>query len=228
MKSFIKFPRTSHIYDGRNYRNDLQLTESDTIDFFSKPIIVQEKLDGTNVGLRFHDSNLLSQTRGQYLSDDDNFYKKLFQWCSIHYDELLTVLGEDKILFGEWMLNKHSIYYDKLPSFFMVFDVFDVSNEKFYSQKRVNDLLSGTSIKQMPILHEGIINLDGLHEFIGQSSFGSEVMEGIYLRHDSNDYNEDRCKYVRPDFTQGITEHWKNQPRVLNKSLDELEKYWSF
>jgi hypothetical protein len=33
-------------------------------------------------------------------------------------------------------------------------------------------------------------------------------VEGVYIRVDSQEWNEVRCKLVRSDFVAGITEHW--------------------
>jgi len=49
---FIKFPRTPHLCGSVGTKDDKTLDESQTTDFLSKPIIIlEEKIDGSNVGI---------------------------------------------------------------------------------------------------------------------------------------------------------------------------------
>ena len=38
---------------------------------------------------------------------------------------LFEILSEKFILFGEWCYAQHSIFYDRLPDWFLGFDIYD-------------------------------------------------------------------------------------------------------
>ena len=231
--NFVDFPRTPHLFGQEVYRDDLQLSEEETELFLSQPIIIQEKIDATNIGVSLDRSrNPIFQKRGSKISPEEivssKEFSKLAKWFEIHEDELQEMLGRNKILFGEWCYAQHTVHYDQLPSYFMAFDIYDKEKKLFLPQKQVQHVLSPTDIQHNPILYEGVIksreDLDGYNV---QSSFGSELREGVYLRIDSKTSNERRAKLVRPEFLEQIEAHHKSMPLRLNKSLDEIEKFWS-
>ena len=46
-------------------------------------------------------------------------------------------------------------------------------------------------------------------------------MEGVYLRRDQGDWLEQRAKIVRPEFVEGIGNHWSSEP-VKNNALARI------
>ena len=226
---FHSFPSTPYIWDGQKRRQEKQLSQEETERLLTKELLVQEKIDGTNIGICFDEEEMiLFQHRGDYIRTEEKEYQKLRQWCNRHREDLETILGTRKILFGEWMLQKHTIFYDRLPSYFLAFDLFDREENKFVSQESLALSLKETSIYLLPLLYKGTMaSLSDLQNLLGKSHFGSESMEGVYLRIDSGEWNEERAKYVLPSFHQSIKKHWKKQERVLNYSMDPIEKHWS-
>ena len=108
-----KFPRTGHILGSSKVdRSDLFIGPHLSLEILSSPNIeLYEKLDGSNVGISFDkDARPLFQHRGAYFDPDENLeFKKLREWHNIHENELFDVLGNDLILFGEWMYYTHSV-----------------------------------------------------------------------------------------------------------------------
>jgi atypical dual specificity phosphatase len=51
----------------------------------------------------------------------------------------------------------------------------------------------------------------------GSGRTNDGYVEGVYLRVDDGDWLARRCKVVRPDFVQGITEHWSKMVPVKNQ-----------
>jgi hypothetical protein len=231
--NFVDFPRTPHLYGREVYREDLQLSEEDTTLFLSQNIIIQEKIDATNIGVSLDRSNNpIFQKRGSKISPEEigssKEFSKLAKWYEIHEKELQKVLGRDKILFGEWCYAQHTTYYDQLPSYFMAFDIFDKEMKQFISLRQFQHTLSPTQIQTVPVLYDGrITSREDLDQYLVQSSFGPDIREGLYLRIDSRTSNERRAKLVRPEFLDQIDLHHRNKPLQLNKSLDDIEKLWS-
>jgi hypothetical protein len=55
-----------------------------------------------------------------------------------------------------------------------------------------------------------------LRALLGPSSLGDEPMEGLYVRLEDDRRLLARAKIVRPEFVEGIGEHWQRRPVVLN------------
>ena len=65
--AFFKFPSTPHlsIGDGVDIRADKVLSESERIAFLRQKIVVEEKIDGANLGLSFDpEGEIRVQNRG--------------------------------------------------------------------------------------------------------------------------------------------------------------------
>lgn len=228
---FVAFPRTCHIYGSQKFREDLQLSEEETSAFLSQGIIVQEKIDGANVGLRLSQSGgILYQNRGEYVEGNEVEVRKLPDWVHSNEVQLRKILS-GRVLFGEWMFSRHSVEYNALPSYFIAVDMFDINEDRFLSQRAIADTLDGSNIVHIPTLHKysaGEVTLvDDLEKLLSRSAYGTESMEGLYLRFESDKYNEARAKYVRSGFQQSIKTHWKKLPFQANKSIHPVEKFWS-
>ena len=146
-----KFPRTAHLFDagGTAVTSD-DLVLGDTARFLleldaseARAVVIEEKLDGGNIGIsRGLDGELLVQNRSHYISSGDHpQYRPLFHtWLREPARraalEALLPPGGDVILFGEWLLARHSVPYLALPDHFVAFDVYDRRTEKFWSRPR--------------------------------------------------------------------------------------------
>jgi len=229
----IKFPRTAHVYSDRRYRDDLQLSEWETKELFENELIVQEKVDGANLGLFMKDGEIHAINRNtqiDYSIPRNDQFKKLKEWINNNYVDLSSILEDKKMIFGEWLFAEHSVEYDNLPSYFLCFDIFDLSESKFVSQTNLETILDQTKISYNPVLYKGKIDsISDLDDLMVQSQFGPGKMEGLYLRVDDEHHLLRRHKYVGAHFIQAIEEdgHWKSKGMKINKSNNPLESYWS-
>jgi RNA ligase len=120
------------------------------------------------------------------------------------------------IMYGEWCYAKHSIKYNSLPDYFLAFDLFDKYQNRFFSRREFHARLEGTNISAVPIITtincDTIDNLKTtlLNLLETQSEFTDGLIEGVYIRKDSEPLLERRCKLVRPEFTQRIHLDTKN------------------
>jgi hypothetical protein len=111
---FVGFPRTPHLtWLGEGPpRDDKILAPSEVRQFLSQAIIVEEKVDGANVGISVGDiDGLRVQNRGSYLARETAHpqFKPLFRWLESRRSVLTAALGPDLILFGEWCYAVHSV-----------------------------------------------------------------------------------------------------------------------
>ncbi|MFQ2474495.1 RNA ligase family protein [Aeromonas caviae] len=225
MTDFFRFPHTPHlVWLGKGSpRNDKVLSSYEAAALLAHDIIVEEKLDGANIGISLSLDGLLRiQNRGQYLGAPYvGQFSRLTAWLNLHQDSLLTVLKPNLILFGEWCAARHSLDYNYLPDWFFLFDVYDKDERKFWSTLRRNSLADIAGLATVPKLASGKKQLSSLKHLlqVGGSRYRSGAPEGIVIRQENDHWCEARAKLVHEDFTQSITEHWRHRRLVWNSLL---------
>lgn len=209
---FFKFPSTPHLalLGDIAIREDKVLSEFERDEFLRHELVVEEKVDGANLGISFDASgNLRVQNRGGYLIFPfSGQWKKLSEWLSPRTDALFEQLSDRYILFGEWCYAQHSVIYDRLPDWFLGFDVFDKVSARYFSCARRDDVLLALGISKIPTIKRGHFPLLELNNLLSQSRLSNKPAEGLYLRVDQGDWLDQRAKLVRPTFVQSIEEHW--------------------
>ncbi|QEY18284.1 DNA ligase [Cellvibrio sp. KY-GH-1] len=222
MNQFFRFPHTPHVawLGKENPRDDKVLSPEENKELLSGRVIIEEKLDGANLGISL-DSNgeIQVQNRGRYLAKPfSGQFSRLNAWLTQHQNALSKALDEQLIIFGEWCAAKHSLDYQNLPDWFIVFDIYDKANEKFWSICRRNELAQELNLSTPKCLFHGTTTIPQLLETLNSSSeYRDGNMEGIIIRKDSSQWNELRAKLVRPDFTQNIDSHWSKNHLIWNK-----------
>ncbi len=220
MTDFFKFPSTPHlaVLGDNDVRDDKCFTESERKEFLSHEIIVEEKIDGANLGISFDpNGEPVFQNRGSIITVFSGQWKKLQDWYLRHADFLFDRLTDQYILFGEWCYARHSVFYDSLPDYFAAFDIFDKNTGLFFSVKRRNDFLSNSGLFMVPLIQKGFFSFEQLKDLTFTSHFGHLTAEGIYLRIDDEQWLRQRAKLVRPAFRQAIEEHWSHQTIFPNQ-----------
>ncbi len=234
--SIIKYPRTPHIEGSRLQPGDEDLSQVPFESIAGKHLVVEEKIDGANTAVSFDaQGELLLQSRGHYLTGGyrEKHYNLFKQWAGVHRDALWAVLGCRYIMYGEWMYAKHSIYYDRLPHYFMEFDVLDREMDRFLDTPSRHALLSALPVAHVPVLHTGAIkHKEQLLKLLGPSHYisndhiqhlkeaarrekqdeericretdASTAMEGLYIKVEEGGQVTERVKFVRQSFLQTV------------------------
>jgi atypical dual specificity phosphatase len=228
----FKFPRTHHLFDAGGSgvsRDDLVMDSKDCEDYFgdsAKVVLVQEKVDGANLGISLtKDYEIICQNRSHYVtSESASQWTRLSDWIETHRMDLCRILEPERhILFGEWCYAKHSLHYTELPDYFLAFDIYDRFTGNFLSFKEMQKVLDQCDVPifSVPIITtKKFLSRESVAALLDtKSAFRDDVVEGIYLRIETEDVLIKRCKLVRPDFVQGITEHWTKKVLVKNKIL---------
>lgn len=239
---FVKYPRTPHLFGSRGTDDDKHLGPVESAAFISNgSLIVEEKLDGTNVGIHFTTTNrMVLQCRGHEITSGMHAQYDLFkQWTMGKRPILERMLQDRFILFGEWLYARHSIHYRNLPHYFFEFDIFDKERGVFLDLASRQKMLAATGILTVPVLHQGKRNADELSLLIGPSQFNSDfenpttgrtdnLMEGLYLRTEADGRVTGRAKLVRAEFVERVrqSEHWQHQ-RMTPNVLAEDAEIWS-
>ncbi len=178
MQRIIKYPRTQHIKGSKLQDGDYDLSQIPFSKIQNKNIVIEEKVDGANVGISFSkEGQLLLQSRGHYLVGGykERHYDLLKIFANENYQRLYNVLGDKYIMYGEWLYAKHKIYYDALPSYFLEFDVYDKQKGVFLDTPSRRELLKGLPIYSVPILASGKFDsLEKVLSYITTSNYKTE------------------------------------------------------
>lgn len=233
----LKYPRTRHVESSRLQAGDIA-DDKPIAELKGVTLVIEEKLDGANCGVSFdRDGNLLLQSRGHYLTGGgrEQHFALLKTWAHTHAHRLREVLGGRYVMYGEWMYAKHTVYYDRLPHYFLEFDVLDRETGVYLSTAARRNLLTGLPVMPVPVLFEGTIGsvneLVGLVKgslykspswraaleeaaeasnsrmaFVEKQTDDSDLAEGLYLKAETGGEVMDRFKYVRADFLQAIAD----------------------
>jgi ATP-dependent RNA circularization protein (DNA/RNA ligase family) len=224
---FFRFPHTPHIawLAKGEPRDDKVLSPTEATEFLNADVVVEEKLDGANLGFSLSpDGELRAQNRGQYLfAPHAGQFARLPDWLLLHGDRLRAALApqacDGLMLFGEWCAARHSLSYDHLPDWFLLFDVYDRNQSRFWSTPRRNAVANTLGLATVPRLLKGRFTLPQIKDALNgqQSQFRQGALEGVVIRRESAEWCEARAKLVRPDFTQTIGEHWSRRRIEWNR-----------
>ncbi|MCE7917325.1 MAG: DNA ligase, partial [Nitrosomonas sp. PRO5] len=156
MTEFFRFPNTPHLLwlgEGQP-RDDKILSDTEVAALLRDEVLIEEKLDGANLGISLSEQGeLRAQNRGQYLPQPfSGQFSRLNSWLGQHGENLRQTLTPELILFGEWCAARHSLDYDKLPDWFLLFDVYDRKAGKFWSLEQRNRLAQELNISTVPLL----------------------------------------------------------------------------
>jgi hypothetical protein len=213
---FFRFPHTPHLawLGSGAPREDKVLGTAEVRDLLSGEIVVEEKVDGANLGLSVDAAGVLrAQNRGSYLNLEalTGQWKPLKRWLSTRRYALTEELAPELILFGEWCYAVHSVHYTRLPDWFLAFDIYDRARGEFWSVERRNELMRELDIAVVPEFARGHFDLDRLKALLGHSKLTDGPAEGLYVRREANECLLERAKLVRAEFVQNIHEHWSKR-----------------
>lgn len=214
---FFKFPHTPHLawLGPGQPRNDKVLSAHEREAFLDGEILIEEKVDGANLGLSVApDGRVRAQNRGAYLSRGCHpQFERIWAWLAPREAELARTLGEELVIFGEWCFAVHSVRYDRLPDWFLGFDVYDRGECRFWSSARRDGLLASLGFVPVPVIARTRFDLHGLCDLLERtgSRVGCGPAEGFYLRLEDEDWLLDCAKLVRVEFVQAIGEHWSRR-----------------
>lgn len=197
------------------------LTSREVSNLLSSEVLVEEKLDGANLGISIGpDGNLHVQNRGQYLIESfAGQFSRLTSWIGHHQLALRAQLPRDCILFGEWCAARHTLDYESLPDWFVVFDLYDRTAKKFWSSERRNTLVASLGLSVVPNLYRGKLTPKELMGLLDNntSRYRSGPPEGIVIRQQSPNWCDARAKLVQAEFIQTINEHWRSRSIEWNR-----------
>ncbi len=238
MSELRKYPRTPHLAGSRKQPGDEDLTDAPFSDVTGKHVVVEEKVDGANAAISFSaGGELLLQSRGHFLTGGprEKHFALFKTWAQTHRTAFERVLGDRYVLYGEWLLAKHTLFYDRLPHYFLEFDVLDRQTETHLSTASRRAMLRGTPVVSVPVLAEGSFERPKeIRDLVRTSLYRSDdwrtslraaaqvagvpeeralgetdrspLAEGLYLKVEEGDAVIGRYKWIRASFLTSVTD----------------------
>ena len=232
MNQIHKYPRTHHLEGSRSQPGDEDLDSVSWDAVAGRQIVVEEKMDGANAAVSFSpEGRLLLQSRGHYLTGGarEKHFDLFKRWAATHQGSLRATLGTRYVMYGEWLLAKHTVFYDRLPHYFMEFDVLDLHTGEFLDTPGRRRRLGALPVVPVRVLWQDVIKSAGAaRSLLGRSSFigprhleslaaecsrraldpdrvmaetdPSTDMEGLYIKVEEDGVVKQRYKYVRASF----------------------------
>jgi RNA ligase-like protein len=168
-------------------------------------IIVQEKLDGANVGvLRLEDNRLVGLTRkGHFCSDSPLEQFHMFQSFITRNEDCFEFLKVGERVVGEWIAMAHGTKYKIQNNFpFIAFDIMNNHERENYLNFRIR---IGNSLPVAYLLHIGqpisIKKIENLIDIRNDDTYGYhgslEPVEGAVWRVEREGRVDFLGKYVR-------------------------------
>jgi hypothetical protein len=233
-----KYPRTRHVEGSRCQPGDEDLTSVPFAELAGRALVVEEKMDGANAAISFSArGELLLQSRGHYLTGGarERHFDLFKRWAHGAAPALRPALNERYVMYGEWLYAKHTIYYNRLPHYFLEFDLLDRESGEFLDTERRRELLRDLPVVAVRVLQQGpVSSLDELRALLGPSAFiaaghlaelraacetrgvdperalletdGETTMEGLYVKIEEQGVVQGRYKYIRPSFLTQVLE----------------------
>ena len=201
----VKYPRTYHVSWSPGKTSD-DKTQFDLSSFEGKYIVLTEKMDGENSTISREYTHARSLDSADHLSR--HWLKGM--WGNMRYD-----IPEGWRICGENLYAKHSLGYDNLSSYFMVFSIWNEKNECL-SISETMEWCQLLNLQFVPVLYHGKFDL----EFVKNFKIDTEKQEGFVMRIvDSfhyDDFNKFVVKWVRKSHVN-TDSHWMYNKIVKNK-----------
>lgn len=176
--------------------------------------VMTEKMDGSNAAL--------TRNHVYVRSHGHEATHRSFDMLKARHAEIAHELNEHEGIYGEWCYAEHSIHYDRLPSYFLVFGVLDFENGVWSSWDATVSRSAELGFDTVPEIRRGAYSRDFETGPEGASASGS-VREGYVIRtaeefaHEK--FERAMAKCVRHDHVS-TDEHWSHSSITTNELAD--------
>lgn len=228
-----KMPSMKHLpWSQEHARQQKWLNEFEAEEIFKgKRVIITEKMDGANACLT-SDKVYARSHSGEPHRDEWDYLKKK------HREELMHKIPEDFAIFGEYLYARHSIKYEELPSYFLVFGI--LYKGEWLAWYEVKAIAEEIGLPTVPVIADFRIEREHnelvkkFDEFVlyeeklkyrmpkGKSKYG-DTREGYVVRNYSGfpieELTENMAKCVRENHVQTEELHWRKSGSTETNNL---------
>jgi hypothetical protein len=209
-QKYVKYPRTYHLPWSNLLKNDRMLENDEH--FIGKNVIVTLKMDGENTTMYndyIHARSLDSQSH-----ETRNWVKGV--WSKINY-----MLDDNMRICGENLFAVHSVKYENLKSYFMMFSIW--IDNKCLSWNETIEYAQIIGLETVPVIYNGIYNKEKIIEaFAPYEKQNEGYVVRIADEFNYIDFRRSIAKFVRPEFRQAVNNshgHWISKKVEVNKLI---------
>ncbi len=194
-------------------------------------IIIQEKLDGSNVSVTLINDEIISMSRAGYRAETSPYMQHHYfaAWVKVNQERFRTVLSPGERICGEWLLRAHGTKYDLPHEPFVAFDIMQQKHKRLPFDEFSKRIKEGEFISPKVLSDGPPVSIDNALLMLGE--FGHhgalEPVEGIVWRVERDLLNDKSLgniggrhkvvdflvKYVKPDKVDGI---YLNEKSIYN------------
>lgn len=183
-------------------------------ELFSGPVVVEEKIDGSQISFGRQGSALLMRSKGKQLCLDAP--EKMFEEAVASVRTIFDNLPDGVTFRGEYLKSpKHNtLAYSRTPSgHIMVFDI-DRGNQDYASPQEKRAIAASFGLETVPLIFAGEIkSVEQLKSLLPETSIlGGAKPEGIVIKNYTRFAHDKKIlmgKYVRPEFAETNKAEWK-------------------
>lgn len=169
-------------------------------------VIVQEKLDGSNVAVAKINGNIVALTRAGYLATTSPYVQHHYfaQWTELNKGRFDAILTEGERMCGEWLAQAHGTVYNLFHEPFVAFDIIQgkerVVHEELVHRANEEGFITPQVLSYLPV------SIYDVMQFLTDGSFhgGTGVAEGAVWRVERKGKVDFLCKFVQHSKVDGI------------------------
>jgi hypothetical protein len=209
-QKYVKYQRTYHL-PWSNLLKDDRILQDDS-NFIGKRVIVSLKMDGENTTM--YNDHIHARSIDSKSHETRNWVKGLWSQISYLIDDNMRICGEN-------LYALHTIKYDNLPSYFMMFSIW--IDNKCLSWDETVEYSKILSLDLVPIIYDGLYDKNKIIESFQPYKSSNEgyvvrLADEFYY----SDFRKSIAKFVLPEFRQALNNshgHWiskKIEKNLLN------------
>ncbi len=168
-------------------------------------IIVQEKLDGSNVGVANVGGQILAISRAGYLASTSPYeqHHRFGEWVAQNEDRFSDVLADGERLCGEWLYQAHGTRYALNHEPFVAFDI--MRGEKRLPFAEFTERVDGLFVVPSLVSIGDAVSVAAAMAALGEHGRHGAIdrVEGAVWRVERDGVVDFLAKYVRPDKADG-------------------------
>lgn len=204
---YVKYPRTYHIIGSNLSKDDRMLPNDDH--FLNQEVVVTLKMDGEN-----------SQVYNDYYHARslDTASHPTRNWVKGFAAQWQYMLDENMRVCGENLYAVHSMKYDNLSTYFMVFSIW--MDNICLSWDETLEYCGILGLTPVPVIYRGVYDKKAIDKIFKEYEKDNE---GYVIRlageFKYGDFRKSVAKYVRPEFRQVVNNshgHWVSKKIETN------------
>jgi hypothetical protein len=169
-------------------------------------VIVQEKLDGSNVGVANINGELVSLTRNGYEAETSCYeqHREFARFVKENRTRFLSVLNIGERICGEWLYHACGTMYNLPHEPFAVFDIFGTDGKRLNFETFKNRI-GNTFVLPFTVSFGDSLSVEEALQRLGENGrHGAlEKVEGAVWRVERNGVVDFLCKFVQHDKIDG-------------------------